>query len=101
MELLNFNQSASVSWITTTAWTSRIALTHDQTTSVRLLGTRTLTVLPTKERTLARATLVELLSAIETDSPLSSELFLAETDVHTKESQVFTLLPMLQKTGLL
>ena len=60
-----------------------------------------LTVLPTKERTHARATLVELLSAIETDSPLSSELFPAETDVHTKESQVFTLLPMLQKTGLL
>merc|ERR1719397_1694088 len=86
MELLNFNQSASVSWITTTAWTSRIALTHDQTTSVRLLGTRTLTVLPTKERTHARATLVELLSAIETDSPLSSELFPARAAAQSRRT---------------
>ena len=74
-------------------------LTLFQTTSAPLLGTRMPTVSPTLERTLARATLVELSSAIETDSPLLSELSLAETDAHTRESQVFTLLPLLRKTG--
>jgi hypothetical protein len=69
-------------------------LTLFQTTSAPLLGTRMPMVSPTLERTLARATLVELLSAIETDSPLLSESSPAETDAHTRESQVFTLLPL-------